>query len=55
LTKCKPVKGKQAKINPVPTRAIIVVVLDPGSGSLPGFRSSRIEQTKAKDPANTYI
>lgn len=47
-------KGKQAKINPVPIKEIKAECLEPVGENFPG-RALRIrDETSAKNPAKTY-
>jgi hypothetical protein len=50
-----PVKGKQAKINPVPISEMNTEWRDPGGHRLPGFKLITREVKNANKPAKTYI
>jgi hypothetical protein len=48
-----PVKGKHAKMNPVPIKAINAECLDPVGEGFPGLMLRMSEVTRAKNPAKT--
>lgn len=48
-----PVKGKQAKINPVPIKPMKAEWRDPVGDTFPGFMFIIAEVTRAKKPAKT--